>query len=1129
MNYENPSGRVCDDPPQEATSPLAGKTPLSSGTSTPGSSDIRRKSTNPFRKHEDLSGSESMIIRSPDSAQSIGKRKETPVRAVFNDLPTAYSSITSGNARIGLRAFSSQSTAADEEASIALQDLDPSKRPDEALFQENLPLVPYRALLPRSRSYKRGQNLTADQDNLAVARLATPLEPSLPERKPSMLSSLKNAITSITSPSPSHWPQDRQDGIFDHDARSLPMDEGPQDIYYVENDSIYHSSHYPSGTQGGNYGAGGIGSSSYRETGRRILLSYEPGTLPPSSPPPPVGTQFYKSSRLASSSTNISMPEGSTIGNIVQHYVGSEARDGEVIDVEERQGVSGRSRNHFGSQIRNQGRSPSSPINGPPGLKIPKQRKSDKRGGGPYPQNSQAENSDNVVPNSSSYEAQHGNQGAKCAQKAGGNTKDDNGLWADVSTSDAANSTLASLPHISHINPYRYNQARNSLLRADPGHCVYDDGHSYARKPLEREVSEALRRASGYSVYSVDSVSSSLMDFGAIINYGKTHASQSLVKHTGSQNSKTDDHAHTGDHYGGAHNVDKQGKDFYDESAIPSDWINSRQGIRIPITKNGANPVTPPNPSSADAQKASKRRSTPESDVNDWETVGESAFGGPLYDDGKDFGMLGGDFHRVGSSIANTSDAGTSSMQTEELEEFGSTDRITQHPGSIQYSGDYRQRDVKKLKTKVPVLMPVFHEHKVNGYLADSMRLRQPQNPIYFRSPSPLPESHKHPFNSSPPDVTQVPRPKGILRSLLTPNRSTQKEESSKLNKVGQGSHSEWTNSYRQTGPSVSTQIHPFPFQGRDRNQDRPNSYAYVVNQAHDDTMPDLSSSELHMTSANSRSLEDNMPFHDVPQDEKQGVEAPQAIGKKRPVIPTRIEPASARRPPGALYQGLRAVSGQHRNGSSQYDGTAKSAGKRIASKTHESKSLRPLSLVADRQPSTPISSNNHSPYVGPNEFVYRSPLAPLQHTTWENLYPVSRLFEFKERAKADGFNSSRTTFSADESERLARRHVYEPPRLATRKGRQGVNYYNNSSLLARKSKISWAALTVCAIFPPLLILYSLGMLDCFMAMYSGNEFYEFGKKQKKWAMIVMGVELTAIVILVAAAVGTFYANKHKS
>jgi len=65
-------------------------------------------------------------------------------------------------------------------------------------------------------------------------------------------------------------------------------------------------------------------------------------------------------------------------------------------------------------------------------------------------------------------------------------------------------------------------------------------------------------------------------------------------------------------------------------------------------------------------------------DVNDWETVGDSALGGD-YKSSNETGMLGGTVNRAGSSIANTSDDGSASTFIPDIERYGSTDRFIQH------------------------------------------------------------------------------------------------------------------------------------------------------------------------------------------------------------------------------------------------------------------------------------------------------------------------------------------------------------------------------------------------------------------------------------------------------------------
>ncbi|CAL3972638.1 unnamed protein product [Diplocarpon coronariae] len=1114
---------------QTGTSTIAGNTHLISP-------DELRRSTNPFRKHTDASGSNSSTLPSPETYLPAGTRKYTPARAVFFDLSTAHSSITSGTVRARVNTSSKDHVNALEENSIALQDWEPAKQTNKASSPEDLPLPPPPALLTRGRGYERGYRhdfLSGQDEQYVMAHLTAPIPPSFPEPEAATLTSPENVLTSISSPPPTHWPEDRRpSGEYGHNSRCSEEQDRSRRSSSVEEEFNYHSSLYPS-TSGGHRN-GGMVSSSYRNTGNGLPMNYEQPKLPSSSPPVPMSTHPYKFSRLVSVSTDVSVPEASTVGNIVQHYVGSEGLNDATRADDERRGSSGndaRSRNHFRPRTLGHDRMTSSPLYGPlkpSGLRIDKQRQPDKQIGDRCAQPS---SSDLAIPSSSSCgrrrvsDVRHG-------QNAEVDEPNNIELAFDDTISDPADSTLPSLPRLSFRNPFRAEGPR-----ADPEDCVYDDEPKRPalnpRLPLEREVSEALRRASGYSAYSVRSVPSEHLDFTAILSYGKVRADQSSSNVTGSQKYKRRERTDLENHHNGIRHVDEQGKAFYDENAIPPTWINSRQSIRIPINQNGARnhngsfphspPPSPPGPA---AQQTPNRQSTQDEDHNDWETVGESVFG-LCHEDDNDPGLIGGNVGRAGSSIANTSGTGASSVHIAELEEFGSTDRIAQHPGNIQFSGDYRQRDLKK--TKMPILAPVFNGHKVNGYLADSMRVRQPTNPHYFQSPPPLTEAHKHPFNSSPPDVLSSARPaksKGILRSFLSPNDpkipdfrngGTQRGEGS--NTRGQGSGQAWTDSYRQTGPFVSTQDHPFARHAMDEDNARPTSWQYVIDSANNFSTPNVSGQDNPRVPGSTRYHKHEVSLREMLEDDRQdgGAEAHRQ-GKKTAPFQILTGPASARRPPGAFYQGLRTVSNQPRVGSNQCDGTAKAAGKRIPSRTYGTKSLRPLSLVTDRQESTPISSTNHSELAA-SGFVYRSPLAPPKRSTWQRLYTNSGLFELQERAKADGVYSSRTTISSADNERLSRRHLYEPPRLVSIDARQSNR---KSSLQARKSNISLVVLALCALFPPLLILYALGLLDSFMAWYSDGEFYEFGKGQKKWAGIVLVVEVVVIAVLVVAFTVSF-------
>ena len=106
-------------------------------------------STNPYRQRQGR--------QEPAS----GTRKNTPVRAVYYDLPTAHSSITSGSARSRYRATSlNKSEVHEEEDSIPLEDLEPS-------FLQNLPLPPPPAITSSSRYGDRSDEILDSERRVA--------------------------------------------------------------------------------------------------------------------------------------------------------------------------------------------------------------------------------------------------------------------------------------------------------------------------------------------------------------------------------------------------------------------------------------------------------------------------------------------------------------------------------------------------------------------------------------------------------------------------------------------------------------------------------------------------------------------------------------------------------------------------------------------------------------------------------------------------------------------------------------------------------------------------------------------------------------------------------------------------
>jgi hypothetical protein len=166
---------------------------------------------------------------------------------------------------------------------------------------------------------------------------------------------------------------------------------------------------------------------------------------------------------------------------------------------------------------------------------------------------------------------------------------------------------------------------------------------------------------------------------------------------------------------------------FYNEASMDPEWnAEDTNGLRV---KSGhANPGTTSSP--------------PEKDAEDWETVSSE---GPRRECPSSRCGHGHGIYQTTNSIGDSSDAGTQSTY-EEMSQFGSTDRIIQHPGNIGRGRQFRQLNVKH--GKMPVMAPKFGDHRVNGYPADSMRTRPVQ---LYTTLSSLGEPHKNRFAARVP------------------------------------------------------------------------------------------------------------------------------------------------------------------------------------------------------------------------------------------------------------------------------------------------------------------------------------------------------------------------------------------
>ena len=683
-----------------------------------------------------------------------------------------------------------------------------------------------------------------------------------------------------------------------------------------------------------------------------------------------------------------------------------------------------------------------------------------------------------------------------------------------------------------------------------PSHAdfIYDIDHNFEniscnRKPLEREVSQALRRVSGFSVFSNGSTSSVDRDEDIERNapsfkFPVSHKKSSTVDTPPSEPRNFDN---------GAQGASTVAQWLYDDHTTPLDWATPHQPNAVCASINPKE-VFPS--SQLELRLASTvlplgRRDDaaiddPE-DMDDWETVGESRFGTEFKDSqeiGKPFQVS--TIYRTGSSLANTSNDGTTSPYDVEIDEYGSTERITQHASTIQYSGDYRLQELNR--SPIPNFPPRYREHKVNGYLADLTRRRTPHSP-FNHVPRPLESPHANPFISPPPEDFSTPTARRMLfhkgwHRARKPNHfpPSKTNGSRKENKVtGQDRASissaltlttltERERTYRKLNWNAESPG-PIPTLSHSKRQflspinpvgrpDRSSSWTHLMvlerGDKTEDYNPDGTPDEEPRTLTLPESTESNWNG----QMQTDGCIELKRFSEHRCSTNPREHQPLVKGPPGALYQGI-ARSQQDTNiGSSDAHGKSTRIPSRYSSsKDYPTNALRPLSLRANR-PVAPAESENHGhlPAIHKSGYTYRSPHAPPRRLSWQQLYTEAQLKTMQEAANAERVNdtplvSNNGTFGQITTEE-------EPTYRNMHEGRafsQSLTIWTRESsaqmdLCDKQRMFSNVALLLCVLFPPLLVLFALGKLDKMVVWWSRGEISAFADKQKKLAKILSAV-----------------------
>lgn len=1128
--------------------------------------DQRRHSNNPYRQGRGNG------MLSPDILPS-GERKKTPIRAVFNDLSAAHSIITTGKAKSG----SANKGVAQEQDSIPLQDLSPADHSEDYFRHMPLPQLP---ALTFGESRRRSSSQIQDVPQSDAVRSPALLQQVLPESSSSILHNVKSAIASISAPPndkqggtvAARWPKPSP-GIDSNPKNERPsLTEGvrsangltkPQVKRYTvrpannwDHANLNGSSVYPSSPPIGD--APSLPAASHRYTNSSYASEsvqynstrdrvYSAASSKPAFLDEPYTQPVRKPMHSAHLSEQVSIPDGSTVGNIYNHYLQTDPLDDFSEDDEDDEpfGLSlpelksanahdNRTTTATSSSATDQSKPTAlsqrledrsnrynrHPSSEPPQYSLPKLPNIPGRALAP---------SSTHLGQSSSY----GDTRELLNMTEPSNLRIQGGLTRSEAQQDLRSSMIDSASDKS-ASPVR---ARNPFAEtprvvvqdADERQNVYEGDSDFdvgrpatTRLPLQREVSEALRRASRLSTYSTGSVDSIIDNYRW---FGQKAPSTAASRLSGSiatpQIVRRNHHRHSEDIADQSRGMPETLSSFYAPGAVSPSWIQkTSQGtvVRRPIIP----PLSPRAQRAARQSKQDQRQAIVEDEneeQGDWETVGESGFGTEA-----SYGyFIGGEVKRAGSSLANLTDDGN----LPDFDDFGSTNRIAQHPAHPSYESEYRQRDLKG--SRVPVFAPVYREHKVNGYLNDSTRTRPHPTSSGYAPPPSLGRTHPNPFATPPPQVLPA-RPlahRGIgigmfksknpnhfkpsLQTLCTESEEADHDDEPKTYMTEEERRT-WMREFSKHKLTLRTENE---FSKSSPTKSRPSSWQRMIDQAADVAIKDFNGTFITDETKNNAASD-------------QKLRSSQSSGKLLSDQLAKIKPSSKRDsapktqntlstiPSGARYQDLDGTSRER----------AKEEARRAAyrqssndyAKRYPTNQLRPLSLVdslpsSSRRPGQSAAGNGHRTSAG----------AP-RLQGWRALYSPSQLRDIEEAGRADRMANipeglSQSSFFSDNTPDggVGNRFLFENPTL--------THWKPEDSFVDEKTRCSIAVLCFSTLFPPFLLLYILGTLDPIIIWWTNGRFVTYAKKQRRLALIFLITWCCAIVAALIAFLAYWFSN----
>lgn len=659
------------------------------------------------------------------------------------------------------------------------------------------------------------------------------------------------------------------------------------------------------------------------------------------------------------------------------------------------------------------------------------------------------------------------------------------------------------------------------------------------RTPLERDISSALRRTSTGGTFTDGNFDSQEV-FGQGLNLQSDTAT--FYRHS---KLRAEEQAGTlepnlgGLAEGNLPSLSESTQQFYQYDALEHTWLSTDQQntVRVPIIQRAYFPESPPITPfdrSFGNEDPDSRDLNPNGD-EEWETIGDSVTQSALYSRSGVERVSNGGVKQAGSSLANVSYQG-SVAPFGTLDQFHSPRQIPRAHGGYFHPDNGRQRDIEQMHMLVS--SPVSRTNQVNENLGrpglPPSRGRSLPKPLTkhinpsgsaatnaasfttSNSTSASAKNHAHTFNNHKhksyfpeqdvlnsyveKDITEQGIPlQNLFPRITDASRIMDWIDKSEVHKSS--SKRQQQSSSLGTGPARKELL----TKHIERAARAHNPIAMPDSTPESSSSPLAEKLQLNNKNAGDQQKSDTDIQHNV---------------SKGPI-------QFIRSLPGAIYRDIRSTSEQRRltrvNNPGPVHGGAEDD---LINAPRPYCFLSPNYSVPDdmapRQflPIDGSVSLNQASQTGRHDLTYPSAIGPPRSEEWQMLYTDAQLQRMRETARAAGVYDSQITLtpavSGQGSTSVSRMARAESPHLY--RVRYGIR---DPEIVHQERKIAIIVLCLCNFFPPLCLLYATSYLDEPLFWWSGGKFESFPMAQKKvayWLSAIWG-----IFIIVGVTCGLSY------